>query len=184
MDQRDVCREAGDSLVDVLESLQVGEVHEGEESLLERVRDRSRGIQDLIEAFLDELRHFQWMVNRAFDAYRNAPQATDGLGVGQQVVREQGVQIQDGVPVEADLVGLVNEQFDGCLVVQDHLRFPRVLALGGFAQLQQTLGFQQGVGVAFQTAGVPGQVDQQAAVDRPGVGTRWVLAVGRTAYFE
>ena len=53
------------------------------------------------------------------------------------------MQIQNGVTVEADLVGLLDQQLDGGLVVQDHLRFQRVLALGRLAQLEQALSLQQ-----------------------------------------
>ena len=89
------------------------------------------------------------MVGCAVAAYRNASQAAVDLRVSEQVVREQGVQIQDGVSVEADPVGLVDKQLDGRLVVQDHLRFQRILALADLARLQQ------GVGIALQGAGVP-----------------------------
>ncbi len=69
-------------------------------------------------------------------------QATAGLRVGQQVVHQQAMQVQDRVAVETDFVGLLDEQFNSRLVVQDHLRFQRILALGGLAQFEQALGFQ------------------------------------------
>ena len=42
------------------------------------------------------------------------------------------MQIQDCVAVEADLVGLLDQQLDGRLVIQDHLRFARILGFGDF----------------------------------------------------
>jgi hypothetical protein len=46
-------------------------------------------------------------------------------------------------------------------VVQDHLRFARVLAGGRFTVLDQALGVQPRVGVAFEFGRSPGEVDQQ-----------------------
>ncbi len=51
--------------------------------------------------------------------------------------------MQDGVAVESDLVDLVHEQLDGGLVIQDRLRFRRILALGSLPQPKEALGFQQ-----------------------------------------
>ena len=66
-------------------------------------------------------------------------QASARLRIGKQVVRQQGMQIEDGVTVKADLGGLFDQEFDGRLVVQDHLRFTGILAFGGLPQFQQAL---------------------------------------------
>ncbi len=124
------------------------------------------------------------MVDRAVDAHRDAPQPAAGLRIGEQVVCQQRMQVQNGVTIETDFVGLLDEHFDGRLVVQDHLRFQRILSLGGLAQFEQALGFEQRIGIAFQATGVPGKVNQQTAVDRACVGPGRTFAVGRAAHFE
>lgn len=82
------------------------------------------------------------------------------------------MQVQDGVAVESRLLGLIHQQLDGRLVIQEHLRFQRILAFGRFAQGQKAFGFEQGIGIAFQAARVPRQIDQQAIPDMPGISAR------------
>ena len=53
-----------------------------------------------------------------------------GVRVGQQVVRQHAVQVEDGVAVEADLLGFAHQKLDRVLVIEDHLRFELVLAFG------------------------------------------------------
>ena len=43
--------------------------------------------------------------------------------VVQEIVGEQGMQVEDGVAFEADALGRVDQEFDRVLVVEDHLRF-------------------------------------------------------------
>ena len=69
--------------------------------------------------------------------------------------------------VEADLGGGLHEELDRGLVIEDHLRVPGGLALGGFAPRDEPLGVEQGVGVALQAAGVPGEVDEEPVQDVP-----------------
>ena len=109
---------------------------------------------------------------------RRRPQA-DGSASSQQ-----RVQVQDGVPVETDVPGFLDQQVDRGLVVQDHLRFTRVLAPARLSEFQQALGSQQRVGVAFEAAGVPGEIDQQPVTDRSRIGPGGTLATGGTAHFE
>lgn len=51
------------------------------------------------------------------------------------------------------------------LVVQDHLRFVGVLALGFLAELNQPLGIKPAVGVALESARCPGEIDEKATED-------------------
>lgn len=81
------------------------------------------------------------------------------------------MQAEDRVAVEPDPVGLVRQHFDGGLVVEDHLGLAGGLAFGHFAEFEQAPGFEQGIGVALEAAGVPGQIDDQAAHDVPQVGS-------------
>jgi hypothetical protein len=86
------------------------------------------------------------------------------------------VQVQDGVTVESGVLCVIHQQLNRSFVVQDHLRLQRVFAFGGFAQCQQAFGLKKRVRVAFQTAGVPGQIDQQTIENLPGVGAGRTLA--------
>src|SRR5712692_11560694 len=94
------------------------------------------------------------------------------------------MQVEDAVTIEADLGGLLDQKLDRGLVVQYHLRLPGILAFGDLSQLQQTLRFEQRIGVALQTAGIPGQVDQQAAEDLPRIGSGWAHTIRRSPQFE
>ena len=49
----------------------------------------------------------------------------------------EGLEIDDGLAVEADLVGGADQEPHRVLVVQDHLRLEMRAALGLFAQLDQ-----------------------------------------------
>jgi len=51
----------------------------------------------------------------------------------------EGLEIDDGLAVEADLVGGVDQEPHRVLVVQNHLRLEVRAALGVFAQLDETL---------------------------------------------
>ena len=100
------------------------------------------------------------------------PQAAFVVGVRQQVFGEQAVQVQQGEAVEADGVHVVHQELDGGLVVQDHLRLDG-RAAGRFAGfLDQSLGIEPAVGVSFQPAGRPREVDQQAADEVAAIGSR------------
>jgi hypothetical protein len=57
--------------------------------------------------------------------------------IGEKLV--EGLEIDDGLAVEADLVGGVDQEPHRVLVVQNHLRLEVRAALGVFAQLDETL---------------------------------------------
>ena len=80
---------------------------------------------------------------------------------------------------EATLARLFHQQFNGRLVIQDHLRFTRIFARGALAHFQQQLGFEQGVGITLQATGVPGQIDQQPVIYLPRMSTRRAHFTGR-----
>jgi len=60
-------------------------VHRREEGLLERIGDRGRRRQDLVETFLDALRRFERMDYGAFDADADTAQPPWRIGIGKQV---------------------------------------------------------------------------------------------------
>ena len=76
---------------------------------------------------------------------------------------------------------LEHEVFDGLPVVQDHLGFQRVLAIGGLAEFDQAFGVQAALGVAFKVRRGPGEVDEQSVEDVFGEGARRGLISGGTA---
>ena len=63
--------------------------------------------------------------------------------IGEKVVGEEGVEIKEGVAVEADLVGGADQEPHRVLVVQSHLRLEMRAALGVFAQLDEALGVEE-----------------------------------------
>ena len=94
------------------------------------------------------------------------------------------MQVQDGVAIEPDMLGPLDQQVDGSLVVQDHLGFADVVAFGGLAEGEQPLRVQQRVGIALEAARVPGKIDQQAPVELARIGTGGEFAIRRVAQGE
>ena len=94
------------------------------------------------------------------------------------------MQVQNRVAIESDVFGPRNQQINCGLVVQDHLCLAGIVAFGRFAELDQPLRVQQRIGIAFETARVPGEIDQQPFVDLPRIGSGGVLAVGRVPEVE
>ena len=64
-------------------------------------------------------------------------------GIIGEKVGDEGVEINDGLAVEADLVGGVDQEPHRVLVVQNHLRLEIRAALGVFAQLDEALGVEE-----------------------------------------
>ena len=50
-----------------------------------------------------------------------------------KIFRQQGVQIEKGKGVEADFLGMFGEHLDRRLVVEDHLNFALILAIGSLS---------------------------------------------------
>ena len=75
------------------------------------------------------------------------------------------MKVEERIAIEADRPGILHQQFDRRLVVQNHLRFEQCLAPGRLAVLDQLARIEPGVGIAFQMAGSPREVDQEAGKD-------------------
>ena len=60
----------------------------------------------------------------------------------QEVVGQQSVEIEQGVTVEADLVGSPDQELDRILVVHDHLRFKTVPSVGLLPEFNEALGIE------------------------------------------
>ena len=160
-EERDIGRKTRDALVHVLEGLEIWQLHHDKEGLLERILDRLGLGQQLVEAFVEHRRNIERMVDRAADADRDLANAARSCRIGQQVLRQQGMQVENGIPVEGDVLGGLHQELDGCLVIEDHLRVGGGLALGRLTGLDEALRVEQGIGVALKPAGVPRQVDEQ-----------------------
>lgn len=129
--------------------------HHDEEGLLKRVFNCVGLIQGHVEIGVDLLRHAQWVKCRTTNL-DDAMTKTTALGrIGKQVFRQYRVQVEEGEGVESDVLGLLHQQFNGALVIQDHLRFAPVLASGHLAQLDQIMSIEPGVGIAFEPARCP-----------------------------
>src|SRR5438093_195398 len=94
------------------------------------------------------------------------------------------MQVEDGVTIEADLRGLLDQELNRLLVVQNHLRLQGILAFGGLSQCEEALCVEQRIGIALQTARIPGQVNQQTAEDLPRIGSGWAWTIWRSPQFE
>ncbi len=107
----------------------------------------------------------QGAIDALADLHAVLPQTALVCGVGQEVFRKRAVQIEERETVESGRVGVFDQEFDGRLVIQDHLCLDGGLALRSPAVLDQLPGGESGVGVAFQVAGCPGEIDQKAVQD-------------------
>ena len=92
------------------------------------------------------------MKRRFLDADADMPQPARCGRIGEKVLRENSVNIEDRVTVEANLLCLVHKECDRVLVVDDHLRFEAVAALRFFAEFDQPLRIEQGVRVSLKAA--------------------------------
>jgi len=88
---------------------------------------------------LDPLRHGDGEVHAATDIHRANPDAATGERIGHQAVGQKGVQGDDGFRVDDRMPRVVHQIFDGGLVIEDHLGFQGILALGGLAEFDQPL---------------------------------------------
>src|SRR5712691_1243333 len=118
-DQRQIRGETRNAFVHILERLQIWQVHHGEERLLKGIGNRRRRVEDLLETLLDQLWHFQRIVDRPANMHGSNTQAPTRLRIGEQVVRQQGVQIEEGVAVETNLCGLIDHQINRIYVMLD-----------------------------------------------------------------
>ena len=87
--------------------------------------------------------------------YPNASKAPRGGLVGQKVLGQNPVEIQDRMAIEANLIGLTDKKLDGVFVIEDHLRFQPVSVLCLFAKLDEAASIEQGVCIAFEPTGIP-----------------------------
>lgn len=60
------------------------------------------------------------------------------------------MQIENGVGKETNLSGFAHQQFDGGLMIENHLRLNRVLPFGRLPEIDQPFGVEAGVGIPFQ----------------------------------
>src|SRR5208283_2456724 len=107
LDERDVRRQARHALVHVVERLEVRQLHHRKQRLLERVLNRGGGVEQVVEALLDQLRQFQRMESGLPDTDAHTAQPAGRARVGQEVLRQNPVKIEDRVPVKADSLRLV-----------------------------------------------------------------------------
>jgi hypothetical protein len=109
--------------------------------------------------------------DRAADANPDMAQSPCSSSVREQVFGKDSVQVDYRVAVEADVRRVLDEELDGILVIEDHLRLGLVTSLCLLAEFDQASCIEQRVGVAFEAARVPSQVDQQPVQDGSGIGT-------------
>ena len=101
------------------------------------------------------------MKDGLFNADRNATQAPRSCLVWQEILRQNPMEIQNRIAVKTYLIGRTHKKCDSVLVIENHRGFQPVLSLCLFAEFNQTPSIEQGIGIAFESAGVPRQVDEQ-----------------------
>jgi len=60
------------------------------------------------------------------------------------------MQGNQGFRADERIPGIVYQVFDGCLVVEDHLGFQGILALGSLSEFDQPFSIELAISVAFQ----------------------------------
>lgn len=63
-------------------------------------------------------------------------ESADEQGVGQQIVGQQCMQVEDRIAVKSYVVGVGEETFDRVFAIEDDLRFERLTALGSLPEIQ------------------------------------------------
>ena len=180
LQQRDVGGDPRSALVDVRERLQVREVHQDEEGLLERIRNGRGLVEEHLELRGDIELVLQGQVGGTADTHGQTAQPAAEGRVVEQSVREQCVYVKEGAPIDRGLREMGDHVLDRILVIQDHQGFGPILAVGKLARLDQSLGLQDLVGIAFHARRGPRQIHQQAREDASRVGARRKLLYRRS----
>ena len=89
------------------------------------------------------------------------------------------MQVEDRAAVPSHVIRALDEKLDRVLVVEDHLRLADVPALGRISQFDQAFRVEQGIGIAFETARIPGEIDEYPIEDPPGMGSRGLRHLGQ-----
>src|SRR5262245_58871207 len=95
------------------------------------------------KALFDQLRGLERVVDRASNSDGDVTQPSGSLLVGKEVVRKDGVEVQDRVATEADLPGVADKEFHRILVIENHLGFEPVSTFRLLAELDQPLRVEQ-----------------------------------------
>ena len=80
------------------------------------------------------------------------------------------MQIEKCVVVEIDLVYGAHQEFDGILLVEYHLRLNVIPTGRLLSEFDQSPGIEERVGVALQSTGVPGKINEQPVEKEFGIG--------------
>jgi len=139
----------------ILEWLEVRDVHHHEQCLLERIRDRGGLREEPIEQELELLRDGERLIHRSGNRNLDPAKPSSGRRIREQIVGQQRMQVADRVAIEPHVVDVLDEHLDRRLVVEDHLRLALVLARSAAAELDQILGVEPCIGVAFEPARRP-----------------------------
>jgi len=89
--------------------LQVGQLHHQEQRLLERIANRRGFGEQQLEHLADQLRNRRGNKGRGADPNRGVAQTPGVRGLVQQVVGKQSVQVGDGIAIDADLFGRIDQ---------------------------------------------------------------------------
>ncbi len=65
------------------------------------------------------------------------------------------MQVEKGKRIESYLIGCLHQQFDGGLVIQDHLGFMNVFAGCDLSEFDEVLGIKTIIGISLQAGRGP-----------------------------
>ena len=153
------------AFVHVGERLQVRYMHHRKEGLLEGIGHLADLLQQDVQHLVDRCGNGQRTIDAPGDIDRVPAQPAFVGGVGKQVLRKRAMQVEQRMAIELDGARVVDQQLDGALVIQDHLRFDGGSPPGHLAVPDKLEGVETGVGVAFESARSPRQIDQHPVQD-------------------
>ncbi len=154
-----IAHDSGRALVAVVEGLDVGKQHQYQQCLLKNVGLAIHQVAGIRECFPDLEFVFERQVVRA----RNTDPPPPDVPIHPKIFDEDAVDIFDtGHRQRLHIAGMLQNEIEGILEVEQHDGFFQRFAVGGFALLQQPFGLQQRVGIPLYSCRLPAEVYREA----------------------
>ena len=82
------------------------------------------------------------MKNRFLDADSHSPKSTRSVQVREEIVGKKGVQIENCLTIDVNLLGRIDHELYCVLMIQNHLGFESPLAFCFVAEVDEALGVE------------------------------------------
>jgi hypothetical protein len=82
-------------------------MHHDEKRLFKGIVNGGGRIYYLLKAFVNQLRDFQRIIDRAADGHGPGAQPAAGQGVVKEIIGKHGMKVEDGITVKTDLLDLL-----------------------------------------------------------------------------